>query len=139
MKLPAALSRRAQKRQPILYPHGIAYDLLAHHPALVEPFVQALLGYACSSSGVAPAGSEWGTTVLRNIQEKRVLYGLLIGQKMVQHEKLRSGLLLGASSPHSLVSALTQAAAAADMLNSSSVAAARQKLLSLQEIHFGVL
>lgn len=127
---PASNVLAGSEESSILYPDGVVYDLLAHHPALAEPFVQALLEFARSSSTAATGGSAGGTIVL---------HSLLIGQKMVQHEKLRSALLLGASSPHSLVSALTQAAAAADSLYASSVVAARQKLLSLQEIHFGAL
>ena len=119
------------------YPDNIVYDLLAFQPALLEPFVQALIAYACSSSVSGSNGGEGRIVLNSSDVEKRVLHSLQIGQKMVQHERLRAALLLGTVSPCSMVSALTEAAAAASTLSGGALASARQKLLSLQEIHFG--
>ncbi len=119
------------------YPDGIVYDLLSCQPALVEPFVQALIAYACASSVSRDEGGEERIDLLSSSIEKRVLYSLQIGQKMVQHEQLRAALLVGTVSPRSMVSALTEAATAASALSGGLLAAARQKLLSLREIHFG--
>ena len=127
----------ASNPQIAQYPDGIVYNLLACQPALVEPFVQALIAYACSSSGSQTEGSAERIDILGSSIEERVLYSLQIGQKMVQHEQLRAALLLGTLSPRSMVSALTEAATAASTLSGGALEAARQKLLSLQEIHFG--
>ena len=119
------------------YPDSIVYGLLAHQPDLMEPFVKALIAFASSGSSAPCEGAVGRSAMPSYSTEDQVLLGLLIGHKMVQHEKLRPALLLGTVRPRSMVSALTEAAAAVSTLPGGAVAAARQKLLSLQEIHFG--
>ena len=121
------------------YPDSIVYDLLAYQPALVEPFLRALIDFACSSSSssLPVVGGEGCIVLLSPSSEERLLLGLLIAQKLVQNEKLRAALLLHTISLQRLVSVLTDNAGGAGMLSGSGVATARQKLLSLLEIHFG--
>lgn len=128
---------RASQEQLAEYPDGIVYDLLAAEPALLQPFVEALLASAASSRH-APHGEGVSSAPMHgSSEESRVLSSLLIGQKMLQHEQLRAALLTGKVSPGSVVSALSEVAGADAKLSDSAVAAARQKLLSLREIHFG--
>ena len=128
---------RASQEQLAEYPDGIVYELLAAEPALLQPFVEALLASAASSRH-APHGEGVSSAPKHgSSEESRVLSSLLIGQKMLQHEQLRAALLTGKVNPGSVVSALSEAAGADAKLSDSAVAAARQKLLSLREIHFG--
>ena len=128
---------RSSQEQLAEYPDGIVYDLLAAEPALLQPFVEALLASAASSRHAPHGGGVSGSPMHGSNEESRVLSGLLIGQKMLQHEQLRAALLTGKVSPGSMVSALSEAAGADAKLSDSAVTAARQKLLSLREIHFG--
>jgi len=125
------------REQLLEYPDGIVYDLLASQPELLEAFQKSLVAFASSSSKAPSARGVSRGHLQSYSSETRVLLGLQIRQRMVQHERLRAALLLGTMNPLSMVSALSEAAAAAATLSGSAVAGARQKLLSLQEIHFG--
>lgn len=135
--VPEKAAQGVLQEQRWQYPDGIVYGLLACQPFLIEPFVEALTAFASSAIDVLCEGAAGRNAMPSYSNEDRVLLALLIGQKMVQHEQLRAALLLGTVRPRSMVSALTEAAASASPLSGGAVAAARQKLLSLQEIHFG--
>lgn len=125
------------REQLLEYPDGIVYDLLASQPELLEAFQKSLVAFTSISSKAPSARGVSRGHLQSYSSETRVLLGLQIGQRMVQHERLRAALLLGTMNPLSMVSALSEAAAAPATLSGSAVAEARQKLLSLQEIHFG--
>ena len=119
------------------YPDCIVYDLLAYQPDMMKPFVEGLIALPSIGSLVPSEGAVGRNAFPSYGTEEWTLLGLLMGQKVVQHEKLRSASLLGTVSPRSMVSALLEASASASTLAGSAVAAARQKLLTLQEIHLG--
>ena len=74
---------RASQEQLTEYPDGIVYDVLAAEPALLQPFVEALLASAASSRHARHGGGVSGAPMHGSNKESRVLSGLLIGQKML--------------------------------------------------------
>lgn len=126
------LAQAGSQGQLSPYPGDFAYDLLAAVPALLELFMKELAALATSKSQTVESNSLHGKS-----SEEKVLLSLLIAQKVMQHEKLRAALLLEISGPCTMIAELSAAAEGAAKLSSKAIAAARQKLLSLQEIHFG--
>ena len=125
------------------YPNALVYDLLAAAPQLLQPFMERLTTLACgkpqehaakrkASGPLSPGG---------NVEE-RLLVSLLIGQEMIQHEHLRAVLLCTQTeaSDRSIIlgiAGLCKVVGVAGQFSSQAIAAAKQKLLSLHEIHFG--
>ena len=125
--------------QSSYYPDDLVYDLLAAAPQLLQPFMKGLTAFACSKTQEHVAENTVSSPSLHHeSMEERLLVRLLIGQKMIQHKHLRAVLLCEADSSTILeMAGLCKAVGAAGQFSNQAIAAAKQKLLSLHEIHFG--
>ena len=121
------------------YPDELVYDLLAAAPQLLQPFMERLTTFASSKTQEHAAGKNLSSPALLNVSmEESLLVSLLIGQKVVQHEHLRAVLLCKSDRSAILgIAGLCEAIGAVGQFSSQAIAAAKQKLLSLHEIHFG--
>ena len=121
------------------YPKDLVLDLLAAAPQLLQPFMERLTTLASGKTQEHAAKIKASIPLLldRNMEE-RLLVSLLIGQEMIQHDYLRAVLLCESDRSAILgIAGLCETVGAAGQFSSQAIAAAKQKLLSLHEIHFG--
>ena len=133
------LGTHVSQKQSSAYPDIVVYDLLAVAPQLLQPFMERLTAFASGKTQEhAVERNASSPLLLDESMEERLLVSLLIGQKMIQHEPLRAVLIYEADRSTVLgIAGLCEAVGAAGGFSSQTVAAAKQKLLSLHEIYFG--
>ena len=121
------------------YPNDLVYDLLAAAPQLLQPIMERLTTLTSGKTQEhAAKRMASGPLLLDGDMEDRLLVSLLIGQEMIQHEHLRAVLLCESDRSAILeIAGLCETVGATGQFSSQAIAAAKQKLLSLHEIHFG--